>query len=77
MDITNILTLHDEAPSQFHVQVRTVQLCSGERGSAADHQRTDGPEHAAGRPQRRRVHHVPDAEASGDDGVEGRAGQSA
>lgn len=37
--------------------------------SAADHQRTDGRDHAAGRPQRWRVYHA-DAEPSGDQGME-------
>ena len=37
--------------------------------SAADHQRTDGRDHAAGRPQRWRVHYA-DAEPPGDQGME-------
>ena len=37
--------------------------------SAADHQRTDGRDHAAGRPQRWRVHSA-DAEPPGDQGME-------
>lgn len=64
--------VHDEAPSQVPAYpFQKVERGSGERGSAADHQRPDwGMRHV---PIGRRVHQA-DAEVSGDEGMEVRVG---